>query len=137
MERKNMMKVLNREEQKEYLLSKIGNPVKFTYPEGEEPLNGRLLDRYAVFDGEDDSVAYWNVIDLIEFEGEDENWLRITYYRYKKKDNRWVFAGQTSISDPISVFIELFVKVAEEKEWIRPVFKEVCKELSKVDTEEL
>ena len=63
---------------------------------------------------------------------EKENWLRITYYRYKKKERKWVFAGQTSISDPISSFVELFVKATREKEWIRPIFREVCKELSQI-----
>lgn len=84
-----------------------------------------------VYDGENDSAVYWNMIDRIKFEGENEDWLRITYYRYKKIERRWVFAGQTSISDPISDFVKLFVKAVKEKEWIRPLFREVCKQCVK------
>lgn len=125
-----MKKALSREEQKAYLYSKIGAPVNFTYPEGP-PRKGKLLDRYVIFDSDDDSVVYWDVIDLIGFEDEVEDWLRITYYRYKKRERRWVFAGQTSISNPISGFLELFVKAIKEKEWIRPLFREVYKQCSK------
>ncbi len=71
------------------------------------------------------------MIDLIRFENEDEDWLRITYYRYKKKERRWVFAGQTSFADPISSFRELFVNVIKEKEWIRPLFREIYKRCKK------
>jgi len=94
-------------------------------------LKGKLLDRYAAFDFEDEWVVYWSIIDLIRFEGEDEDWLRITYYRYKKKERRWVFAGQTSLANPISSFLELFVKAIKEKEWIKPLFREVYKQCSK------
>ena len=89
---------MSRREQEAYLLSKIGNDVHFTYPDPEGDLWGTLKDRHVVFENENDYVAYWNVIDLINFHGEDEDWLRITYYRCRKKDNRWIFAGQTSIS---------------------------------------
>jgi hypothetical protein len=125
-----LKKKLNKKEQKAYLLSKIGEPVGFTYPEGP-PREGKLLDRYVIFDSEDDYVVYWDLIDLIEFKGEDENWLRITYYRYKKKQRRWVFAGQTSISNPIGGFVDLFVKAIKEKEWIRPLFREIYKKCAK------
>jgi len=126
-----MRKVLNREEQKAYLYSKIGKPVKFKYPKKEGVKIGKLMDRVVVFDSESDLVVYWNMIDLIKFDDEDEDWLRITYYRYKKKERRWVFAGQTSISDPISDFVELFVKAIKEKEWIRPLFREIYKKCAK------
>ena len=122
---------LTREEQEAYLYSRRGEPVNFKYPEPPYFLRGKLLDRYVIAGGEDEWVVYWNIIDLIQFEGEDEDWLRITYYRYKKKERKWVFAGQTSLSNPISGFIELFVKAVKEKEWIRPVFREVYKRCSK------
>lgn len=126
-----MRKLLSRKEQKDYLYNKIGDPVNFTYPKGEGDLSGKLVDRIVILDGEGDLVVYWNMIDLIEFEGEDENWLRITYYRYNKEKRRWIFAGQTSISDPISVFVKLFVKAIKEKEWIRPLFREIYKKCAK------
>jgi len=136
-----MKKVLSRKEQEEYLYDKIGEPVNFKYPRGEISKAGKLVDRIVVYDSENDLVVYWNMIDLIKFESEKEDWLRITYYRYKKIERKWVFAGQTSISDPISKFVELFVEAIKEKEWIRPLFREVCKqcakELSVVDAEKL
>jgi hypothetical protein len=123
-----MRKLLSKEEQKQYLLSRIGDAVNFKYPEPPYLLKGKLLDRYVIAGGEDEWVAYWNIIDLISFENEDEKWLRITYFRYKKKDRRWVFAGQTSLTDPISSFRDLFVNAVKEKDWIRPLFKEVCRQ---------
>jgi len=119
------------EEQKEYLLSKIGTSSTFQYPEPPYFLTGTLIDRCVVKDGGDDLVDYWNVIDLIRFEGEEEDWLRITYYRYKKHEKRWVFAGQTSLSNPISYFCDLFVAAIKEKEWIRPLFREVLRQCSR------
>jgi len=126
-----MRKALTEKEQKEYLCSKKGKPVVFKYPEPPYYLKGKLIDRIVVKDRGDDLVTYWNLIDLIRFEGEAEDWLRITYYRYKIKEKKWVFAGQTSLSDPISHFRELFVNAIKEKEWIRPLFKEVFKQCSK------
>jgi len=132
-----MSKVLTEKEQKAYLLSKIGEPVHFTYPEPPYHFKGTLKDRCVVNDGGNASVTYWNMIDLIKFENQKEYWLRITYYRYKKKaippKKRigWVFAGQTSLSDPISHFEELFTTTVKEKAWIRPLFKKIVKECAK------
>jgi hypothetical protein len=126
-----MKKGLTEKEQKEYLCSKIGESVVFKYPEPPYLLKGKLIDRIVVKDGGDEIVTYWNLIDLIRFEGEEEDWLRITYYRYKNKDRRWVFAGQTSLSDPISHFRDLFVSAIKEKEWIRALFKQVFKKCAK------
>lgn len=122
-----MRKVLNREEQKGYLYGKIGDPVTFKYPKKE----GKLVDRVVILDRENDMVVYWNMIDRIRFKGDNRDWLRITYYRYKKKERKWVFAGQTSIADPITAFVELFVKAIKEKEWIRPLFREIYKKCAK------
>jgi len=125
-----MKEVLSRKEQKEYLYDKIGNPVKFTYPEGDH-LIGELMDRYVMFESEDDLVTYWFVIDLIKFVDYDEKWIRVSYYRYKKKQRKWVFAGQTSISNTINYLARLFAKAVKEKKWVRPLFKEVCKQCEK------
>ena len=125
------MTSLSEDEQRRYLLSKIGGEVVFKYPEPPNKRIGRLSDRFVIKDTDDEAVTYWNLIDLIEFEQEKEEWLRITYYRYKKQLNRWVFAGQTSLSDPISAFEKLFVDAIKEKEWIRPLFKNVMKQCIK------
>jgi hypothetical protein len=117
--------VLTEDQQRAYLLSRIGQPVSFKYPEPPYLKKGKLLDRIIAKSGEDEIVGYWNLIDLINFDDEKEDWLRISYYRYKKKENRWVFAGQTSLTDPISQFEELFVKGIKEKEWVKKLFKKV------------
>ena len=130
--RMKMKKGLSKEEQKAYLLSKKGRIVTFRYPEPPYVLQGKLFDRFAIKDGVGGGVVYWNVIDLIKFEGEErEDWLRLTYYRYKKKENRWVFAGQTSLTNPISGILELFIKAIKEKDWIRTLFTQVCRQCSK------
>jgi len=124
-------KRLSEREQREYLLSKKGDSVVFSYPEPPYKLIGKLIDRIVAKSGEDEFVRYWNLIDLIRFENEDEDWLRITYYRYKKKEKRWVFAGQTSYADRISQFEELFINGIKEKDWLRRLFKNVFKKCAK------
>ena len=123
---------LSEDQQKKYLLSKISEPIHFKYPEPPDK-KGILLDRFIVKDREtnDKDVIYWNLIDLIKFEDEKENLIIVTYYRYRKRQKRkWVFAGQTAFSDPISSFEELFVKAIKEKEWIKPLFREVYERCS-------
>ncbi len=129
-----MKHVLNLDEQKNYLLGKKGNPVRFKYPEGDfsdSPREGVLKDRFAIFDSEDEFVVYWKVIDLIEFKDYPENWLRITYYRYKKQKMIWRFAGQFSISNPLSDWVQMFSKAVKEKPWFKEFFKEVQKKINK------
>lgn len=126
-----MKKILSKKEQEQYIYSKIGGPVAFKYPKGEKSdKSGKLIDRVVCYDGETNNAFYWNLLDLIRFKEEKEDWLRISYYRYKK-DGRWVFAGQTSISDPFNSFVVLFAKAIKEKEWIRPLFKNVYRQCSK------
>ena len=126
-----MKYALNLDEQKNWLIGRKGNPVRFKYPEGDfsvYPREGVLKDRFVFFDSEDDVVVYWNVIDLIEFKDYPENWLRTSYYRYKKQEKKWVFAGQTSMSNPISGWVEMFSKAIKEKSWFKEFFKEVQKQ---------
>jgi hypothetical protein len=126
-----MSKVLTEKEQKEYLLSKIGTAVKFNYPEPNYPSEGILKERYVFKASEDDTVVYWDLIDLIEFKNSEENWLRLTYYRYKKDESHWNFAGQTSLCEPISTFDKLFVNGIKERQWIRQFFRNIVKECAK------
>ena len=121
---------LTEKEQRDYLLSKIKGPVNFTYPEPPHS-RGKLKDRFVVRSGDDAYAIYWNMIDLIEFEGADEDWLRFTYYRYKRKEKKWVFAGQTSLSNPLSQIEELFVKAIKEKQWMKALFKGVFKKCAR------
>src|ERR1044072_1596366 len=111
------------------ILSKIGKKVNFKYPGDEGQKQGILIDR-AVFEsnyvGE---VPYWDVVDLIEFEGEPElEFIRITYYR-KKPGKHLNFSGQTSITEPISVWRKMLVSVAREKKWFRCLLQDVVSDL--------
>lgn len=125
---------LTNKEQYEKLIGKVGNRVAFSYPEKRKDnqlmgfdtkkqkwiLEGKLEHRCAVNVEDSDLVAYWYIVDLIRFKGEKELWLRVTYYRYlKKKIPRWVFAGQTSLSGPISYFQKFFKRAIKGDECIR------------------
>ena len=106
------------------ILSRIGKPVKFTYPEPEPSKCGRLKDR-AVIHSSESTVPYWDIIDLIEFPDEPEGlrkWIRIGYYR-KPKD-RLIFAGQTTITEPIKTWRKLLIHAAKEKPWFRKLLEE-------------
>lgn len=112
---------------KEKMLSRIGKRVTFTYPEGVKR-QGILKDRNVIESGYLDScnlesAFYWDVIDLIEFEGESEPMMRITYYR--KLGNRLVFAGQTTITEPISTWKRLLLETAQKKAWFRALLEDV------------
>jgi len=126
-----MRELLSKKEQEAYLYSKIGKPVNFKYPEPPFERKGELLDRHVTKVSENDLVVYWYLIDRIRFEGENEDWLRITYCRYKKKERRWVFAGQTSLSGPISNIQKLFIEAIKKKDWVKPLFREVFKQCRK------
>jgi len=73
-------------------------------------------------------VPYWDVVDLIEFEGEAEReWIRIGYYRRPK--DRLVWASHTTITEPIGVWKRVLVQAAREKPWFLKLLREVMEEL--------
>jgi len=124
--------ILDDEQQKKYLLSKIDGNVHFKYPNGEDPESGTLVDRYAlklsdVPNSSSKDIIYWMVMDMIEFQGQAERQIRMSYYRYKKSTSRWIFAGQTSFSFPISEIIQYFTGAVKEKEWFKKIFQEILK----------
>jgi hypothetical protein len=143
------IRILTDQEQEDYLNSSWkGKTVTFTYPEPPYKRKGDLLNRIVIKDTIKPNVNYWNILDWIRFSHDPNTlWLRITYFRYLKSEivktrkgkvtnKRWIFAGQTSISDPIGAFEELFVKAIQkdkEGKWIRPLFKNIinrcCDEL--------
>jgi hypothetical protein len=108
----------------------IGRPVTFTYPAGENPRRGILKDRAVMRSnaGYRDEVPYWDVVDLIEFHGETESWLRFGYYRMPKDRLNW--ASQTTLSDRIETWKRLMVQAAREKQWFRDLLEEVMRELA-------
>ena len=60
-------------------------------------------------------VPYFDVVELIAFDGEPEPWMRITCWRHLP-NGRLVFAGQTSITEPLSVWRRLFAE-ARGRAW--------------------
>ena len=115
----------------EIILRGLGTKkVHFKYPGIEGDLNGTLKDRCVLSAGDNiGGVPYWDVIDLITFEGQTEpDFMRIGYFR--KPLNRLVWGSQTTITEPLSTWKRLFVKAAKEKEWFRTLLEEVASEVN-------
>jgi len=109
------------------MLKPIGKPVTFRYPNNEGDKKGILKDRSVIPSDPNNDVPYWDVVDLIEFPEEELEWIRIGYYR-KPKD-RLVWAGQTTITEPISVWKRILTQTAREKSWFRRLLLDVVMEL--------
>jgi hypothetical protein len=111
------------------ILSRIGNEVSFQYPGNEGQKNGRLKDRVVMASIPGSTgIPYWDVVDLIEFPGEQEPlWMRVGYYR-KPKDHL-VWGSQTTITEPITIWKNLFIQAARDKPWFRKLLDDVMKEL--------
>jgi hypothetical protein len=114
---------------REQILSRVGKKVSFKYPGSEGDKHGILKERTVVKSTTaPGAVPYWDVVDLIEFEKEDEpKWLRIGYYRKPGKKLNW--GSQTTITEPISVWKRLLVNAAKEKKWFRDLLEDVMKEV--------
>ena len=98
-----------------HLHARVGKRVLFTYPAAEGTRRGRIVDSVVVPGSKTRGVPYYDVVDLIDFEGEPERWMRISYYRHLP-DGRLLFAGQTSITEPLSVWTRL-LSAARERPW--------------------
>lgn len=110
------------------ILKPIGKRVKFKYPNNEGDKSGTLLDRCIIHSEPNNQVPYWDVVDLIEFpEEKEKQWIRISYYR--KPKGKLNFAGQTSITEPVSVWKKLLSQAAREKPWFRKIILDVKLEL--------
>ena len=100
------------------ILSCIGKRVSFKYPGNEGDKHGILKDR-AVVESTNalGAVPYWDVVDLIEFEDEEEpEWIRIGYYRKPKHKLNW--GSQTTITEPVSIWKRILVSAAREKKMV-------------------
>ena len=122
--------VLDEVGQKQYLMSKIKQPVTNKYPEGGKSENGILIDRYAMKLSENPNpesipIVYWMLMDLIEFQDQKEHQIRMTYYRYNLSIPRWIYAGQTSFSFPRSEIIKYFTNAIKENKNFREVFQTI------------
>jgi hypothetical protein len=107
----------------------IGKKVNFHYPTIiEEDKKGVLKDRSIIRSNPNNKIPYWDVVDLIEFPNEEEkDWIRIGYYR-KPKD-RLVWASQTTITEPISIWRRILTQAAKEKPWFKKLLLEVVEGL--------
>lgn len=113
------------------ILSRIGKGVSFKYPGSEGDKHGILKDRAVVESANAlGIVPYWDVVDLIQFEGEKEpEWIRIGYYRKPKYKLNW--GSQTTITEPVSIWKKILVNAAREKKWFRDLLEDVMEELKK------
>lgn len=113
----------------EKIISRIGSEVSFKYPGNEGDKKGILKDRVVVPSiNEVGTVPYWDVVDLIEFEGEKEPyWIRIGYYRKPADKINW--GSQTTITEPISVWKRILVNAAKERSWFADLLREVNTEM--------
>jgi hypothetical protein len=110
------------------IMKKVGKRVTFEYPGNEGCKRGILKDRALIASPGSTGVPYWDVVDLIEFEGEIEpEWLRIGYYR--KPADRLVWGSQTTITEPVCVWKRLLVHAAREMPWFRQFLEEVMAEI--------
>jgi hypothetical protein len=104
------------EEIERQIRSKVGQSVKFKYPDDEGERRGVLKDRVVIkgaigFKG----IPYWDVVDLIEFHGAQQSlWMRVGYYRYTK--GRLVWGSQTTLTEPLTIWRTLFEK-ARSRSW--------------------
>jgi hypothetical protein len=122
---------LTEKEAKKRILARINKSVKFHYPGQEGIKKGILRDRALVFSSENaHGVKYWDIVDLIEFPGEEQPlWLRIGYYR--QLGDRLVFAGQTTITEPLEIWDRILLHAGREKAWFKQIILRAAKELAK------
>jgi hypothetical protein len=123
---------LNNQTPKDQILSKIGAPVVFKYPNNEGTRTGRLVDR-VVFesDSTEGEIPYYEMMDLISFEGESEPCIRHAYYR--KPKNKLIFGSQTTSTIPISRLKKYYLQAAKESPWFREILDEVIEELRAIE----
>jgi hypothetical protein len=115
------------------ILSRIGTKVNYIFPGDEKSQHGILTDR-SVFESQyGGAVPYWDVVDLIEFEGgKERECIRIGYYRKPRQNLNW--GSQTTITETLSGWKGLLVKAAREKKWFRALLDDVMSELEKSAT---
>lgn len=120
--------VMSKEEK--HILSRVGTEVHFAYPKPEPLYQGILKDRCIMWAPSWSGVPYWDVVDLIEFTKPKKfKAMRFGYYRKSGGKLRW--ASQTTLTEPIETFKELFVKAAKQKKWFKEFLEDVLKTAKK------
>ncbi len=102
----------------------VGRPVSFKYPGDEGAREGILKDRLILPGGFGPAkagrpgVPYYHVLDLIRFDGEPEDFLRLSYYRHLP-DGRLIFGGQFAACSPLSQWAGLLAAL-HDTGWVPP-----------------
>jgi len=117
----------NQDKESRIIKRRIGEPVNFKYPPPEPQWRGKLKDRCVMPAPSWTGVPYWDVVDLIEFEGQGKKFeaIRFGYYRKSKGQLRW--ASQTTLTEPIETYKELFKKAVKEMPWFKKFLEDVLK----------
>ena len=115
------------------ILSCVGKPVAFNYPNNEGSIRGFLVDRAVMESHSSPSgVSYWDVVDLIDFPAIPQSkCMRIGYYRMPK--DRLVWGSQTTITEPLTVWKELLVTAARQMPCFKELLREVLVEIGDAD----
>jgi hypothetical protein len=110
------------------MLKCVGRKVAFKYPANEEDRAGILIDRAIVRSNPGMAgVPYWDVVDLIRFDGEKQHWIRVGYYRVPNGRLQW--GSQTTITERVGTWKRVLVEAAKQKEWFRDLLKSAVAEL--------
>ena len=92
-------------EEEKVILSRINGKVLFKYPEPDKArFQGTLKDRCVMSAPSWTGVPYWDVIDLIEFEGQGKRFEAMRFGYYRKSKGRLIWASQTTLTEPIDTF---------------------------------
>jgi hypothetical protein len=111
------------------ILSRIGTDVLFNFPGSEGILRGVIKERVVLPSKyEKTSIPYWDVVDLIDFsETREQPWMRFGYYR--KANGKLQWGSQTTLTEPFTVWKQLFLEVARQKTWFKHLLEEVVREI--------
>lgn len=99
------------------ILKAVGREVVF----GER--HGTLQERVVI----QSNFPYWDVVDLIWFPDDGQEWMRIGWY--KAEGDRLKWADKTAICEPISIWRKILLQTARQKSWFRQLLEEVVDEL--------
>jgi hypothetical protein len=119
--------MVTREEEKR-ILNRIGSDVHFAYPSPEPHFQGKLKDRCVMWAPSWTGVPYWDVVDLIEYT-KPKKFLALRFGYYRKSKRKLIWGSQTTLTEPIKTFKELFVKTAREKKWFKDFLEDVLDEV--------
>ena len=96
----------------ERIESAVGKESIFDFPEGKR--KGILVDRsWIKSESKSGDVEYINVIDILEFEGQKEKYMRVGYYRVFPT-GRLVWGSQTTITEPMSEWKKILTVINQK-----------------------